>query len=121
MTRTLNILALGVGLLALSACGNATKAWNSEAGAIIDEGGFGNPTMTNMMAQMCRGRSKGFIVPDPIVAVDPQGAKGAGPRQGRVLCSGDLNGKYASVIWGEYVGSATSVSTIEGGLDALAE
>ena len=121
MTRTLNILALGVGLLALSACGNASKAWNAEAGSAIDEGGFGNPTMTNMMAQMCRGRSKGFIVPDPIVAVEPGSPKGAPARHGRVLCSGDLNGKYAQVIWGEYVSSATSVSTLDGGLEALDE
>jgi len=121
MTRKLNILALGVGLLALSACGEATKTWNTEAGSFIDEGGFGNPTMTNMMAQMCRGRSKGFIVPDPIVAVDPSGPKGAPARQGRVMCSGDLNGKYAQVIWGEYVNSATSVTTLDGGLEALSE
>ena len=46
------------------------KSWNQEAGAFLDEGGFGNPTMNNMLAQMCKGQAKGYIVPDPIVAID---------------------------------------------------
>lgn len=114
MTLKLNTLALGAAILALAACDTASKAWNGEAGASVDEGGFGNPTMTNMMAQMCRGHAKGYVVPDPIVAVDPSSPKGAPAlRRGRVLCSGNLNGKYAQVIWGEYVGGATFEPRIE--------
>lgn len=40
------ILALGASSLAVSACSNAPIA-----GSFIDEGGFGNPTMNNMMVQ----------------------------------------------------------------------
>ena len=109
MTRTLNILAVGVGLLALSACGNASKAWNAEAGSIIDEGGFGNPTMTNMMAQMCSqgGKGKAGGVVDPVVVRDP-GSTANRPVYYRdhTQCAGQLNGKYAEVIFREYVTSA---------------
>ncbi len=122
MTLKIKTLALGAGILALAACGEGPvgKTWNQEAGAFIDEGGFGNPTMTNMMAQMCRGKAKGFIVPDPIVSLDPTSPKGAPVyRQGRVMCSGHLNGKYARVIWSEYVRSATSATTIGGGLSEI--
>ena len=84
--------------------------------AFLDEGGFGNPTMNNMLAQMCKGQAKGYIVPDPIVAVDGVDAKGAPRyRQGQVMCSGQLNGQYAQVIWGGYVASArppTSLGSI---------
>lgn len=108
---------MGFGLLALTACGDS---WNREAGAKLDEGGFGNPTMNNMLAQMCTGRAKGYIVPDPIVAVDGTDAKGAPRyRQGKVMCSGNLNGKYANVIWGEYVRSATAPSPLGGGIQTI--
>ena len=122
MTLKIKTLALGSALIALAACGEGTfgKTWNQEAGAFIDEGGFGNPTMTNMMAQMCRGQAKGYIVPDPIVALDPVGPKGAPAyRQGRVMCSGRLDGQYARVIWGEYVQSATAPQQVGGGVADL--
>ena len=115
MTLKIKTLTLGVGILALAACGEgpAGKTWNQEAGSFIDEGGFGNPTMTNMMAQMCRGKAKGYIVPDPIVSLDPASPKGAPAyRTGRVMCSGHLNGQYAQVIWSGYVSSAVPASTL---------
>ncbi len=116
MSFKTNII-MGFGLLALTACGDT---WNQEAGAKLDEGGFGNPTMNNMLAQMCTGRAKGYIVPDPVVAIDGTDAKGAPRyRQGKVMCSGHLNGKYARVIWGEYVRSATAPSPLGGGLAAI--
>lgn len=119
--KTKSLLA-GAGLLALAACGEGTigKTWHQEAGSFIDEGGFGNPTMNNMLAQMCRGQAKGYIVPDPIVSLDPKSAPGAPRyRYGRVLCNGQLNGQYAEIIWGEYVDSARSVSPLGGGLAAI--
>lgn len=122
MTFKIKTLALATGVLSLAACGEgpAGKAWNQEAGAFIDEGGFGNPTMTNMMAQMCRGKAKGYIVPDPIVSMDPKSpASAPSYRTGRVMCSGQLNGQYAQVIWGSYVQSATPPTTIGGGLAAI--
>ena len=116
--KTKSILA-GVGLLALAACGEGQmgKSWNQEAGAFLDEGGFGNPTMNNMLAQMCTGQAKGTIIPDAVVALDPKSPAG-NPRyvSGDVMCSGHLNGNYARVIWNGYIGSAVAPSQIGGGL-----
>jgi hypothetical protein len=117
MTFTTKSIIAGAGLLALTACGDN---FNKEAGALIDEGGFGNPTMNNMLAQMCTGQAKGTIIPDAVVALDPKSAPGS-PRyvSGSVMCSGHLNGRYAQVIWGGYVSSATAPSRIGGGLAAI--
>ncbi|MDF0596134.1 OmpA family protein [Psychromarinibacter halotolerans] len=48
-TRT-KILLAATSLLALGACGDRKvfSSWYNEAGAEIDEGGFGNPTMNNV-------------------------------------------------------------------------
>jgi hypothetical protein len=110
-------IIMGAGLLALAACGDS---WNQEAGSKLDEGGFGNPTMNNMLAQMCKGQAKGYIVPDPVVAMDPKSPP-SDPRymQGQVMCSGHLNGKYAQVIWTEYVQSGTFRSQVGGGLQEI--
>ena len=110
-------IIMGAGLLALAACGDT---WNAEAGSKLDEGGFGNPTMNNMLAQMCKGQAKGYIVPDPIVAMDPKSPP-KDPRylKGQVMCSGNLNGKYAQVIWNEYVESATYRPQVSGGLQEI--
>ncbi len=115
MTFKTKSLLAGLGLLALGACDDG---FNKEAGAFLDEGGFGNPTMNNMLAQMCTGQAKGHIIPDAVVALDP---KSAPPqyRTGSVLCSGHLNGKYAQVIWGGYVASATAPSPLGGGIQAI--
>ena len=119
--KTKSIL-VGAGLLALTACGEGQmgKSWNQEAGAFLDEGGFGNPTMNNMLAQMCRGQAKGYVVPDPVVALDPKSSASAPRyRTGKVMCSGHLNGKYARVIWSGYVNSAVAPSPLGGGLAAI--
>lgn len=47
MQKTLRNLLIGASLLALAACD--TAAFNSEIGANLDEGGFGNPTMNNVL------------------------------------------------------------------------
>ena len=110
----------GAALFALAACeGPMGKVWYQEAGAFLDEGGFGNPTMQNMMAQMCSGQAKGYIVPDPIVVAAPKGSSGPSHRHGYVMCSGHLNGKYASVIWGGYRRSATPPTALGSGLQAI--
>jgi peptidoglycan-associated lipoprotein len=47
MQKTLRNLLIGASLLALAACD--TTAFDSEIGASLDEGGFGNPTMNNVL------------------------------------------------------------------------
>lgn len=117
MKNQIKTLLIGTSLVAVSACAN----FDQPAGAWIDEGGFGNPTMYNMMAQKCAGRSKGFIVPDPVVVLDPaREVAGKSPyRTGSIRCSGQLNGKYAQIIWGEYVASATPAQSADGGLGEI--
>ena len=45
MTLKIKTLIVGAGVLALTACGEGPvgKFWTQEAGAFLDEGGFGNP------------------------------------------------------------------------------
>lgn len=106
----------GTALIALTACG---PSWNQEAGAFVDEGGFGNPTMQNMMAQMCSGQAKGYIVPDPVVVASPTSSGGTTYRRGHVMCSGHLNGKYAQVIFNGYRTSAQPATILQGGLQTI--
>lgn len=118
MKLKIKTLMVGAGALALTACGDGPvgKFWYQEAGAYIDEGGFGNPTMNNLLAQMCAGQAKGYIVPEPVVVLDPKSAPdNPAYYRGQVRCSGQLNGKYAEVIFREYISSAVPQETIEGG------
>ena len=110
----------GAALVALAGCaGPIGHTWHSEAGAFLDEGGFGNPTMQNMMAQMCSGQAKGYIVPDPVVVASPNAKGGMDYRRGHVMCSGHLNGKYAQVIFTGYRESAQPATILQGGLEAI--
>ncbi|WP_413718093.1 hypothetical protein [Silicimonas sp. MF1-12-2] len=122
MTLKIKTLMVGAGVLALTACseGPVGKFWTQEAGAFLDEGGFGNPTMNNMLAQMCAGQAKGYIVPEPVVVLDPKSApRNPAYYRGQVRCSGELNGKYAEVIFAEYLGSAAPGTQIGGGLGEI--
>ena len=121
MTIKLKTLTLCAAALALTACErNYATTWNQEAGAFLDTGHFGDATMQNMMAQMCTGQAKGYVVPDPIVALHPSStASNPVYARGHVMCSGHLNGKYAQVIFNEYVGSAVPPSTLGGGLQQI--
>ncbi|MCG6904103.1 MAG: OmpA family protein [Rhodobacter sp.] len=49
MAGPIKPLIAAVSVLALTACGDRTvfSSWHQEAGAFIDEGAFGNPTMNN--------------------------------------------------------------------------
>jgi len=117
----LNALTFGMAALALMGCErNYATSWNQPAGAYLDDGTFGDATMQNMMAQMCTGQAKGYVVPDPIVALHPS-STAARPvyARGHVMCSGHLNGKYAQVIFGEYVRSARPASALGGGLQQI--
>lgn len=124
MTLKIKSLLVGAGVLALTACGEGQVGafFTQPAGAFIDEGGFGNATMHNLLAQKCVGAPKGFIEPDPVVML--QAATATAPAvYGRysVYCNGRLNGKYAQVIFREYVGSATMPQQISGGGLAVIE
>lgn len=129
MTPRLSIVLLAGSALAFVAACDAENSlhWDQPAGAFIDEGGFGNATMRNTLAMKCTNKPKGYIVPDPVVVLDPDHPKSPQPgmssgyRNGHVRCSGDLNGKYAKVIFDEYVESATELPPSEdGGLVEIA-
>ena len=53
MTNKIKTLLVGASTLALAACGDAPifNSWTQEAGAFIDEGGFGNATSNNTLIQ----------------------------------------------------------------------
>ena len=95
-------------LVAAATFGAAGCAY--EAGSQLDNGSFGNATMHNMMAQVCNGPGTGVkgaksgVVADPVVVLDPASS----PQRPiyRVHCDGQLNGKYAQVIFQEFVASA---------------
>ena len=52
MTRKLLISTAITALLALGACSDTWSDFNIEAGAEVDEGGFGGPTMNNSLLMM---------------------------------------------------------------------
>ncbi|WP_226781809.1 hypothetical protein [Oceaniglobus trochenteri] len=117
--------------LGLGACTSENSTFltaaTHPAGSFIDEGGFGNATMMNTRAMtQCVGKPKGYIVPEHIVVLNPDPKSPAmettTPRRGQVRCSGDLNGKYAQVIFEEYVESATELPVSEeGGLAEISQ
>jgi hypothetical protein len=117
MDTRIKTLLGAAALLALTACTSGTSAeFFGEAGAEVDEGAFGNPTMNNMLAHMasrCAGQAKGYIVPDPIVVRDPNSPIEAPRyRRAQVRCSGHLDGKYATIIYRDYVASAIPPSQV---------
>lgn len=112
-TQTLGLL---IGALALAAC-------DTPAGSELDRtGGFGNATVNNMVAQTCKssggagggkigGSGKaGSTLGDPVVVLDP--ASTPSEPIFRVFCDGDLDGKYAAVIYRDYVNSAGQAQTV---------
>ncbi|WP_295311132.1 hypothetical protein [Roseobacter sp.] len=105
------ITVLGLCLATLSACAYP-------AGSQLDNGNFGDATMHNMMVQACKtnglgagkGGKYGSHLADPVVVLDP--ASTPGRKIYRVHCDGRLDGKYANIIYNEYVGSATQTPTV---------
>ncbi len=54
MSTYLKQVLIVAAITSLAACGSNTttmQSFNSEAGGLLDEGGFGNPTMNNMLIQ----------------------------------------------------------------------
>lgn len=118
MTHFKKFILFGSVALGIAACAESVTRFDSEAGAWLDEGGFGNPTMQNMLAQMCLQAGKNFkpgAVTDPVVVLDPAAA-GPQPvyyRQSRLTCQDSMNGKYAEVVFRSYVESADPELVVE--------
>ncbi len=115
MQKHIKALLCAASVLAMAACTTGSRTeFYSEAGAEVDQGDFGIATMNNILAHKraaCTGKPKGYIVPEGIVVLDPSSHVSAPRyRHATVRCSGRLDGKYASVIYRGYVGSATEFS-----------
>lgn len=116
-TRALVVVA---GLSTLAACSAEPgygNAFTKDAGGQLDNfGEFGNATLHNQLVQTCRANGSGFGkagagAGDPVVVLDPASTP---TRQiYRVHCDGNLDGKYASVIYDEYVRSAPRQDTVD--------
>lgn len=122
--KPLFVIAAALGLAACEA--------HLPAGSSLDEGGFGNATMRNTQAMtQCVGKPKGHIVPEHVVVLNPEyDLDPKSPRdtvvtqyrRAQVRCSGDLNGKYAMVVFEEYVKSGAEFPAREtGGLSEIAD
>ncbi|MEM6565257.1 MAG: hypothetical protein AAF665_12460 [Pseudomonadota bacterium] len=111
-------LCIGVGATALTACApeSGVGQFYREAGIQLDQGEFGNATLHNQLVQTCatNGFGGGKVsgkAGDPVVVLDPESTPTR--KVYRVHCDGDLDGKYASVIYRQYVGSSTQAQSVE--------
>ena len=86
--KTFSILALALPV-GLAGCGG----FQQEAGAFLDGGTFGNATMNNHLVQTCAD-----------VTNTKYSTGRCAPRT--------MDGKYARVTYGEYVGSATEIPRV---------
>ena len=117
-TRT---VALLTGLVALTACASEPGVYGTffnEAGAQLETGDFGRATLHNQLVQTCKSNGTGFAkgkggagAGDAVVVLDPKSTLN-NPVY-RVHCDGRLDGKYATVIYNEYVGSAVQKDSVE--------
>ncbi|MEP2474675.1 hypothetical protein [Roseobacter sp.] len=117
--RKTRALIFVTGMTALTACGIGDGTWNREAGAQLDDGEFGNATMQNIAAQVCfpggksarnGGGKFGHTPGDPVVVLDPASTR-VNPIY-RVHCDGRLDGKYARIVYRDYVNSAGQEITV---------
>ena len=117
MTHSLKLTSLAFVALGVAGCAQV------EVGSQIDDGWFGEANVHNMLAQMCYGTggkgSKGGTGTDPLVVLDPTSTQSR-PIY-RVHCDGQLNGKYAQVIFREYIASAEPAPTFGIQLEASDE
>lgn len=112
------ILMIVTSLATMAACApeSGVGQFYREAGAQIDSGEFGNATLHNQLVQTCRtngaiGGKVGGVAGDPVVVLAPESTPTR--KVYRVHCSGNLDGKYAQIIYREYVGSATQQSNVD--------
>ena len=116
--QTARVIFLTAGFGVLAACGEQSSGgvFYREAGSQIDGGKFGQATVQNIAAQTCTSNRSGLgkagnAPADPIVVLDPVST----PKKPvyRIHCDGRLDGKYARVVYTEYVDSATQVAVID--------
>ena len=111
------MLLCGAATLAACAPESGPGQFFREAGSQLDQGEFGNATLHNQLVQSCRtnsvggaGGKVGGAIGDPVVVLDPESTRTR--RVYRVHCDGRLDGKYATIIYREYVNSATQSQTV---------
>ena len=112
------MLMILTGLATVAACApeSGPGQFYREAGTQIDSGEFGNATLHNQLVQTCRtngaiGGKAGAAAGDPVVVLAPESTPTR--KVYRVHCSGNLDGKYAQIIYREYVASATQQPNVE--------
>lgn len=107
---------LVTGMAALAACSaepGVQYTFFQEAGTQLDQGEFGNATLHNQLVQTCHtgGLGKvGAVAGDPVVVLDPKSTPSR--KVYRVHCDGNLDGKFALIVYREYVDSATQKTTV---------
>ncbi len=117
LKRSVQLTLLTAGLATLSACApeSGVGQFHREAGAQVDSGEFGNATLHNHLVQTCRknasGTGKFGAQGDAVVVLDPESTNQR--KVYRVHCNGQLDGKFARVVYQDYVGSATQAQTVE--------
>ena len=118
--KSTRAILMVTGLATIAACapeGGIGTFWR-EAGSQLETGDFGRATLHNHLVQTCKlngygvGKGKGGAAAgDPVVVLDPKSTLNR--KVYRVHCDGRLDGKYASIIYREYVGSAVQKDTVE--------
>ncbi|AEI93262.1 hypothetical protein [Roseobacter litoralis] len=118
LTTPARAVVILTGLATLSACAPDTGVgqFYREAGSQVDSGEFGNATLHNQLSQICRTNSAGVgkvggQAGDPLVVLDPESTLNR--KVYRVHCDGTLDGKFAQVVYREYVGSSVQTSNVE--------
>ncbi|MEE4187172.1 MAG: hypothetical protein V2I76_01830 [Roseobacter sp.] len=118
LKKPARVLMIVTGLATVAACApeGGVGQFYREAGSQIDSGEFGNATLHNQLVQTCStngaiGGKSGATAGDPVVVLDPSSTP---TRQVyRVHCDGNLDGKYANIIYREYISSAVATTTVE--------
>lgn len=117
LTKPARFVMMAAGLATVAACApeSGPGQFFREAGSQLDSGEFGNATLHNQLVQTCRTNSaftgKSGVGGDPVVVLDPSSTPSR--QVYRVHCDGDLDGKYADVIYRGYVESAVEQQTID--------
>lgn len=119
-TSSARFVVLVSGLSVLAGCSAEQgygNAFFQEAGSQVESGGnFGDATLHNQLVQTCSTNGTGFGkagagAGDPVVVLDP--ASTPTRQVYRVHCNGNLDGKYAAVIYQSYVGSAVPDTVVQ--------
>lgn len=117
-TKTTRTLLLVAGLAVVTACApeSGPGQFYREAGSQVDTGEFGNATLHNQLTQTCRTNGTGVgkvgaPPTDPLVVLDPTSKPGRTVY--RVHCDGQLDGKFAQIVYREYVGSGIQTPNVQ--------